>query len=124
MSTQTLPLPTWKGIYDKTEAFWSQPINQMLGSDSYLGFASLLRETSLTRHEIGKEAMEAYWEALRLPTKADHAKLAGQVVALEMKVETLHEQLDTMTSKIDGMAEKLDAVLAALETTKTPAKKN
>lgn len=117
MTTQAFPLPTWKGLYDKTEAFWTAPINQMIGSDTYLGFAGLLREGALTRHEIGKEAMEAYWEALRLPTKADHARLAGQVVALEMKVETLHERLDTMTTK-------LDAILAALEGAKTTSKKN
>ena len=116
MSNASLPLPTWKDMYDKTEAFWSKPINQMLGSDSYLGFAGLIREGALTRHEIGKEAMEAYWEALRLPSKADHARLAGQVVALEAKVEGLHERLDAVTSK-------LDAILAALEGAKPASKK-
>lgn len=108
MSTTALPLPNWKDLYDKTEAFWSKPIHQMLGSDTYLGMASIVREQALTRHELGKEAMEASWEAMRLPTKTDHARLAGQVVALEAKVEALHDRLDSVTAK-------LDAILAALE---------
>lgn len=124
MSTNALPLPTWKDMYDKTEAFWSKPINQMLGSDTYLGFAGLIREQALTRHEIGKEAAEAYWEALRLPTKTDHARLAGQVVALEAKVEGLSEQLDTVTSKLTFITDKLEAVLAAVEAAKPAVKKN
>jgi polyhydroxyalkanoic acid synthase PhaR subunit len=101
------PLPTWKELYDRTESFWTGPLQTMLGSDSYLAAASMLREGSLTRHKMTREALEAYWEALRVPSMADHARLAGLVVQLEHKVEQLHDKLDAVTHQ-------LDAILAAV----------
>lgn len=101
------PLPTWKDVYDRTEAFWTGPLQTLLGSDSYLTAASLLRETSLTRHQMTREALETYWETMRVPSLADHARLAGQVVQLEHKVEQLHDRLD-------AMSQQLDAILAAV----------
>ena len=107
-STPSLPqIPNWKELYDRTEAFWTKPLQQVLGSDSYLAMAGVVREQALTRHQVAKESMEAYWEQLRLPTKSDHARLAGQVVALEAKVEAVADRIDTLGAK-------LDAVLAAL----------
>ncbi|MEB3198559.1 MAG: hypothetical protein VKP62_15285 [Candidatus Sericytochromatia bacterium] len=101
------PLPTWKDLYDRTESFWTAPLQALLGSDSYLAAAGVLREQSLTQHQLTREALEAYWAALRLPSMADHARLAGQVVQLERKVEALHDQLD-------GLTEHLVALRAAL----------
>lgn len=107
-STPSLPqIPNWKELYDRTEAFWTKPLQQVLGSDSYLAMAGVVREQALTRHQLTKEAAEAYWDALRLPTKSDHARLAGQVVALEAKVEALNDRFDEVSTK-------LDAILAAL----------
>ena len=107
-STPSLPqIPNWKELYDRTEAFWTKPLQQVLGSDSYLAMAGVVREQALTRHQLTKEAAEAYWDALRLPTKTDHARLAGQVVALEAKVEALNDRFDEVSTK-------LDAILAAL----------
>ena len=107
-STPSLPqIPNWKELYDRTEAFWTKPLQQVLGSDSYLAMAGVVREQALTRHQLTKEAAEAYWDALRLPTKTDHARLAGQVVALEAKVEALNDRFVEVSTK-------LDAILAAL----------
>lgn len=101
------PLPNWKEIYDRTESFWTKPLQTLLGSDSYLAMSSVVREQALTRHEMTREALEAYWDAVRLPSKADHARLAGQVVHLERKVELLNDRLDAMSAQ-------LDAILAAV----------
>ena len=110
-STPSLPqIPNWKELYDRTESFWTKPLQQVLGSDTYLAMAGVVREQALTRHQITKEAAEAYWDAMRLPTKTDHARLAGQVVALEAKVELVNDRLD-------GLNTKLDAILAALAET-------
>lgn len=107
-STPTLPqIPNWKELYDRTESFWTKPLQQVLGSDTYLAMAGVVREQALTRHQLSKEAAEAYWDALRLPTKSDHARLAGQVVALEGKVEGVNDRLDVLNAK-------LDAILAAV----------
>ncbi len=107
-STPSLPqIPNWKELYDRTESFWTKPLQQVLGSDTYLAMAGVVREQALTRHQLTKEAAEAYLDAMRLPTKSDHARLAGQVVALEAKVEAVNDRLDTLTAK-------LDAILAAV----------
>jgi polyhydroxyalkanoic acid synthase PhaR subunit len=106
-SPTTPPLPTWKHVYDRTEAFWTGPLQALLGSESYMTAASVLREASLTRHKVTRETLDAYWETMRLPSMVDHARLAGQVVQLEHKVELLHDRLD-------AIGQQLEALLAAV----------
>jgi polyhydroxyalkanoic acid synthase PhaR subunit len=116
MTTAAPQLPlTWKDLYDRTEEFWTKPLQTLLATDSMNQLFSLTRESTLTQTEASREAIERSLEALRLPSKADHARLAAQVVQLESKVEGLEDRLDAMNQKLDTVIGLLTAQ-AALET--------
>lgn len=113
MNTQASPRPelflTWKEIYDRAETFWTKPLQEMLGTDTYVSATAQVRETILTQQAGTKEMLESHWETLRLPSKGDHVRLAGQVVALENKIDAVHDRLDGLEAKLDAILNKLAA---------------
>ena len=117
MTTQASPRPelfmTWKDMYDRVEGFWTKPLQEMLATDTYVGTMANVRENILTQQNVAKDMMETHWETLRLPTKTDHARLAGQVVALEAKVDAAHDRLEGLEAKLDAILGKLDTLVPA-----------
>ncbi|MFN3430925.1 MAG: hypothetical protein ACK46X_13345 [Candidatus Sericytochromatia bacterium] len=110
MATPTPDLfPSLKNLYDRTEEFWTKPLQTLFGTETFVAGMSATRENVLTQQKLTRETLERHWDQLRLPTKTDHARLAAQVVALENKVEGLQDQLE-------GLESKLDAVLSNLAT--------
>lgn len=103
MTTATPQLPTLKSIYDQVEAFWSKPLHAMLGTETTAAAMSMVREQALSQQQAQRAQLEAYWEALRLPSKVDHARLAGQVVALEAKIEGVEERLDLISQQLEQL---------------------
>ena len=103
MSTQAPALPTWKDLYDRTEQFWTAPLQAFLGTPTAASMMSTTREQFLTQNKVTREAFETTWAALRLPSLADHARLAGQVVALEAKVEGLEDKLDAISAQLEQL---------------------
>lgn len=104
MTTQApaFALPTWKDLYDRTEQFFNAPMQILLGTESFASMMGVTREQYLTQQKATRDALEAYWSALRLPSLADHARLAGQVVALEAKIEGLEDKLDALVSQLEA----------------------
>lgn len=107
----TAPTPafpmTWKELYDQTEAFWSKPLHQLLGSETMSAAFGLTRDNALTQHQLTREVLERYWETLRLPSMKEHTRLASQVVALENKVEGVEDRLQALHDKLDTIQELL-----------------
>lgn len=120
MTTQASPRPelfmTWKDMYDRVEGFWTKPLQEMLATDTYVGTMANVRENILTQQNAARDMMESHWETLRLPTKTDHARLAGQVVALEAKVDAAHDRLEGLEAKLDAILGKLNDLVPAAET--------
>jgi hypothetical protein len=109
MTTATPPLPTMKSVYDQVEAFWSKPLHTFLGTESAAAAMSMVREQALTQQANQRAQLESTWEALRLPSKVDHARLAGQVVALEAKIEGVEDRLDLISRQLEQVLAKLNA---------------
>lgn len=111
MTTQAAPRPmlSWKDLYDRAESFWTKPLQEMLATESAAGWMGLTREGVLTQQQATRELWEKHWEALRLPTKTDHARLAGQVVQLENKIEGLEAQMEAIAGKLDQLLSQLAA---------------
>lgn len=110
MATPTAePIVNLKQLYDRTEQFWTQPLQTLFGTESFVGAMSATRENVLTQTKTSRELLERHWDTLRLPTKTDHARLAAQVVTLENKVEGLQDQLDRMEQKLDALIAQLAA---------------
>ncbi len=117
MTTQAPPdlFKTWKELYDRSEELWSKPMQEMLGTESFVSWMSATREQSLTQHQLSRESLEKHWDSLRLLTKTDLARLAGQVVDLEAKVDALDDRLDAMEGKLDALFNRLDLILERLD---------
>ena len=103
MSTQAPALPSWKDLYDQTERFWTAPLQAFLGTPTAAQMLGQTREQFLTGSKASREAFEAHWTAIRLPSLGDHARLAGQVVALENKIETLEDKLDLVLQHLEAL---------------------
>ena len=103
MTTQAPALPTWKALYDRTEQFWTAPLQTLLGTESMASLMGTTREHYLTQQKTSRETLESYWAAVRLPSLVDHARLAGQVVALENKIEGLEDKLDAITAHLETL---------------------
>lgn len=101
-----------KSAYDQAEKLWTKPLQQMLGTETVVNLMGATRESVISQQVATRETLEKQWEALRLPSKSDHAKLAGQVVALENKLDKVEDRLDVLESKLDLIINKLNAVLA------------
>lgn len=117
MTTQATPDPfkTWKELYDRSEELWSKPMQEMLGTESFVRWMSASRERTLSQQQMSRESLEKHWDSLRLPTKTDLSRLAGQIVDLEAKVEALDDRLDGVEGKIDALFNRLDLILERLE---------
>ncbi|MDB5099283.1 MAG: hypothetical protein JWM80_3704 [Cyanobacteria bacterium RYN_339] len=121
MTTATPPLPTMKSIYDQVETFWSKPLHAMLGTESAAAAMSMVREQALTQQANQRAQLESTWEALRLPSKVDHARLAGQVVALEAKIEGVEDRLDLISQQLERLIAQ--TAMISTNTTKQERKK-
>lgn len=106
---------TWKELYDRSEELWSKPIQEMLGTESFVSWMSQTREQTLTQQKLSRESLEKHWDSLRLPTKSDLSRLAGQVVDLENKVEALDDRLDAVEGKIDALVHRFDQLFERLD---------
>lgn len=117
MTTQAAPdlFKTWKELYDRSEELWGKPMQEMLGTESFVRWMSTTREQNLTQQQMSRESLEKHWDSMRLPTKTDFARLAGQMVDLEAKVEALDDRLDDMEGKIDALFNRLDLILERLD---------
>ena len=117
MTTQAAPdlFKSWKELYDRSEELWSKPMQEMLGTESFVSWMSATREQTLTQQQMSRESLEKHWDSMRLPTKTDLARLASQVVDLEAKVEALDDRLDVMEGKIDALFNRFDLILERLD---------
>jgi polyhydroxyalkanoic acid synthase PhaR subunit len=115
MATNTPePILSLKDLYDRTEQFWTKPLQTLFGTESFVAGMSATRENVLTQQKVSRELLERHWDSLRLPTKTDHARMAAQVVALENKVEGLQDQLESLESKLDAVLINLAALTERL----------
>ena len=123
MATQTPePILNLKQLYDRTEQLWTQPLQTLFGTESFVGAMSATRENVLSQQKASREVLERHWDTLRLPTKTDQARLAAQVVTLENKVEGLQDQLESLESKLDAVLLSLSALSERLGHEGAPAR--
>lgn len=101
------PILNLKALYDRTEQLWTQPLQTLFGTESFVAGMSATREGVLHQTKASRELLERHWDALRLPTKSDNARLAAQVVNLENKVDAMQDQLDRLESKLDALISHL-----------------
>jgi len=103
----------WKELYDQYESTWSKATQEMLESESFTQALTQTREQYLSGRKVSKESLEQHWASLRIPTKTDVARLAGQINSLENKIDALEDAHDTLAAQLNRIESKLDALLNA-----------
>lgn len=106
MATLTPPTDlysAWKALYDRVESTFAPATQQLLQTEGYAAALGLAREQYVTALEMTREGLEAYWENLRLSTKTDLSRVAGQIVTLEYRVEALEDTLEAVSDKLDAL---------------------
>lgn len=135
------PLTWFLQWYEATRETWAKTVEDVIGTEQFMQAASQFLESYTSAAGTLRRASETYFSSLQLATRADIARVAGLVVALEEKVDrfedafddfaevsaraashdadsTLEERLARLESKLDALAAQLGEIQAAQEGTK------
>ncbi len=86
----TMAEDNWAKVLEKTIAteFFAETMGKQL--EGYLNYIDILKKNTKT-----------YFETLPLPTEQDIHRLAGQIVALENKIDYLEDGIDDLQQKLE-----------------------
>ena len=105
---------SWRELYDQYEEKLDASVQRFIRGDVFAASMAGMGERHAQTLKMAKDLMEAYWERLRLATKTDHAALAGQIVALEEKIDRLADTQDALVAELKATRGQLAEALAAL----------
>jgi polyhydroxyalkanoic acid synthase PhaR subunit len=95
------PMAFWREMYRQTEATWGKALEQNMAGESYAAMLGQTLDSYLTFQQALRENMDRYLEAFGLPRREDLARLGGQVVALEAKIDDLDDRLEAVQRALD-----------------------
>jgi polyhydroxyalkanoic acid synthase PhaR subunit len=109
----------FKQWYDATSETWAQRVEDVLGSEQFIGAVSRLLEDYTGFVKTTRRAGEAFLNQLQLPTRADIARVAGLVVTLEEKVDQIQDEIEnaSLSAEMNEAQVSLDERLARVEDT-------
>ena len=97
----TDPLSFGVRWYNATSEPLSSFVGELLESDEFLEGSSRFFENYATLYKVFSKNAEEYLHTVQLPTRSDMSRVAGLVVALEDKVDSVDEALEDV---VDGFA--------------------
>ena len=100
--------------YNATSETWSKFAGDLIGTEGFVEAASRFLQSYTGFVKTFRYLCEEYLRNIQLPTRADVARVAGLVVALEDKVDHLEEAFDDGYTKL-ATAEALGYTLTPLE---------
>lgn len=118
--TPTMPdlFKSWKEMYQQFESTWSSSVQEMLESEAFTQSLSLQREQYVKGQKLSRETLESHWEAMRIPTKSDVARVAAQIVSVENKVEELSDLLEGAEQRMARMEAMLEVLVGRVSAAK------
>jgi polyhydroxyalkanoic acid synthase PhaR subunit len=130
-NTTVDPITVLKNWYDTSGEKWSKAFGDVIGTERFVEAMSYMLESYASFSSMFRQASEAYFSNLQLPTRSDIARLAGLVVNLEEKVDRIEDSLEhvgndsaqvisgTSLQRLEARLEqvecKLEKLLAVLE---------
>jgi polyhydroxyalkanoic acid synthase PhaR subunit len=117
------PFAAWRSMYQMGEESWSQMIDQMIGTQAFAQSMNQYLDNYLKAQEVTRKQVEANLGAMNVPTKSDLTRIAGQIVALDAKVDDLQVAVEELTDRIktlsergpEGIRAELARIVAAVE---------
>jgi polyhydroxyalkanoic acid synthase PhaR subunit len=99
------PFAMWRSVYQMSEETWSQFFEQMVGTQSFSKAMGQALENYLKAQETARRNVEASMSAMNVPTKSDLTHIAGQIVALDAKVDDLQFAIEELSDRVKALAE-------------------
>ncbi len=133
------PITFFKQWYDATSETWAQVVGEVMSSERFLQAQRQFIEAYTSAVRASNRLNEELFQTMQLPTRSDIARVAGLVVSLEEKFDTIEDAFegfeerfartgaskavgdDRLEKRLQQIEHKLDSLLAALEDqAKTP----
>jgi polyhydroxyalkanoic acid synthase PhaR subunit len=124
------PLAMWKEIYQKTEATWSDAIQDSMKKEPFSEGLGQTLNNHLQYQELISKMTETYLKQVNMPTRGEIASIASLIINLEGKVDDLQDKIEVetlenetvkeinlMKRSVVNLEKKLDKVLELLEET-------
>src|SRR5919108_669908 len=97
------PTKLWREFYQQSEATWGPQLEQNMGTEAYAAMIGQTLEAYVSFHKALRESMNRYLETMNLPSRDDFARVAGQITALEAKIDALDEKVEDLQDRLlDG----------------------
>ena len=112
-----LPPVAWTAFrqwYDATSGAWSQALDELVSSPAFAEAAGTFLDGYASSMTTLRRSSEQFAHALQLPTRADIARVAGLVVALEEKVDGIEQAQVDAADQVARIAREPLATAAAL----------
>jgi polyhydroxyalkanoic acid synthase PhaR subunit len=121
------PFEMFQEWYDVTSKPWSRAVEENIASERFLAsFVEPGLENYSHLIRTFRRASETYFKTLQLPTISDIARVAGLVVDLEEKVDTIEETIEqakeqqsqqgmTTITKIAAMEQQINQLQTSVE---------
>jgi polyhydroxyalkanoic acid synthase PhaR subunit len=130
-NTTVDPITVLQHWYDTSGEKWSKAFGDAIGTERFVEAMSYILESYASFARMFRQASEAYFSNLQLPTRSDIARLAGLVVNLEEKVDRIEDSLEPighdsalvsagaslqrLEARLGQVESKLEKMLAVLE---------
>ncbi|MCZ2258308.1 poly(R)-hydroxyalkanoic acid synthase subunit PhaE [Sporosarcina sp. G11-34] len=114
------PFTMWKDVYEKTEATWSEAIQETMKKESFSEGMGQTLNSHLQSQELISKMTEAYLKQVNMPTRGEVASVASLVINLEEKVDDLQDSFEDDTLKneigqlkraVANLDKKIDSVI-------------
>jgi polyhydroxyalkanoic acid synthase PhaR subunit len=125
------PVAVLMDWYDTSNEKWSKTLGDAIVTKRFVEAMSYILDGYASFFKMFRQASEAYFSTLQLPTRSDIARLAGLIVNLEEKVDRIEDAFELMgddstlvsvgtslqqlEARLGQVESKLERVLAILE---------
>jgi polyhydroxyalkanoic acid synthase PhaR subunit len=123
------PFTLFNEWYDATSKPWASTVEDLIASEQFLAFTDPFLESYSHLTSTFRDASEAYFKMLRLPTLSDIARMAELIISLEEKVDAVAETIEraekqttrgaTPMAGITEMEQRLSQIETRLDKTLT-----
>jgi polyhydroxyalkanoic acid synthase PhaR subunit len=122
------PFTMWKDIYAKTEATWSEALQESMKKEPFSEGMGQTLNNHLQYQELVTKMTEAYLKQVNMPSRGEIASIASLIINVDEKVDRLEDKIEEEALKNDmgkevgqlrraitNLDKKLDKVLEAFD---------
>ncbi|MFO0576172.1 MAG: hypothetical protein U1A78_19385 [Polyangia bacterium] len=107
------PFKIWRQAFEVSEQLFTSAIERTLNTTQFAEANGKLMELILLSMKTARGNVKTLLHTLNFPSREDSARLGQLVLALEEKVDQVHDRLDQLEETLRAVREELAAQKAA-----------